>query len=475
MNDIYIFNTATSKKEKFVPIDEKNVRMYVCGPTVYDDIHIGNARPLIVFDVMYRLLNLKYAGHVKYVRNITDIDDKIINRAREKNITPEQLTTQTIADFHAITTALDCEFAIEPRATQHIDDMKTMIAQLVEKKFAYEKDGHVLFDVSKMPDYGKFAKRPLDDLIAGARVEVAPYKKSPLDFVLWKPAKDGEPSFHSPWGDGRPGWHIECSAMAEKELGGHFDIHGGGQDLIFPHHQNELAQSTGCGHAFANYWMHNGFILINGKKMSKSEGNFITVKDLLEKQKISRQVLRLLMLSTHYRQPLDFTEAKLQEMMNVWDKIQNMTKIITKVFPSEELFWAKAGGVTLNQNNRMIKMLSDDLDTINFFKEFYALMTNINKNNKRDDMIEFFHAMTFLGIEPRTRDTISHENTKFVSLSKNFGKTLFFQQILLLNGDRLKLKKEKDFAAADNLRKQIEDMGFSVRDEADGTTLITEK
>ena len=292
-----LYNTLTRRKEDFVPTDPQNVRMYVCGPTVYDFAHIGNARPLIVFDVLYRLLRHLYGpDHVTYVRNITDVDDKINARAAEEfpdlplNEAIRKLTTRTEAQFHADVDALGClRPTVEPRATEFIsrpdqpEDMIRLIRKLIEKGHAYAAEGHVLFDVPSMPDYGKLSNRSLDDMIAGARVEVAPYKKDPMDFVLWKPSKHGEPAWDSPWGKGRPGWHIECSAMAGALLGDTFDIHGGGIDLVFPHHENEIAQSR-CAHGtpvMANYWLHNGFLQVEGEKMAKSAGNFVTIRELL--------------------------------------------------------------------------------------------------------------------------------------------------------------------------------------------------
>src|SRR5438034_1808417 len=281
-----LFNSLT--KDDFAPLDAKNVRMYVCGPTVYDFAHIGNARPVIVFDVLFRLLRHVYGdAHVTYVRNITDVDDKINARAAERGIDIRELTEQTYANFHADVAALGClPPTVEPRATEHIEEMKTLIERLVAQGYAYVAEEHVLFSVPSMPDYGKLSKRSLDELIAGARVEVAPYKRDPRDFVLWKPSKPGEPAWPSPCGiatPGRPGWHIECSAMAWKHLGETFDIHGGGIDLVFPHHENEIAQSRCAFHSpvMADFWMHNGFLQVEGRKMAKSEGNFITIRELL--------------------------------------------------------------------------------------------------------------------------------------------------------------------------------------------------
>ena len=324
-----LYNTLTRRKEAFTPLDPANVRMYVCGPTVYDFAHIGNARPVIVFDVLYRLLRHEFgAAHVKYVRNITDVDDKINARAAERypDLAPEvairKLTEDTAAQFHKDIAALGVlEPDVEPRATEHIAEMVRLCDVLVEKGHAYIAEGHVLFDVSSMADYGRLSNRSLEEMEAGARVEVAPYKKGPMDFVLWKPSKPSEPGWTSPKGidvPGRPGWHIECSAMAEKHLGAVFDIHGGGIDLAFPHHENEIAQSR-CAHGtqvMAQVWMHNGFLQVEGEKMSKSLGNFITINELLDTDKFGSnqwhgRVVRLAMLGTHYRQPIDWTVERL--------------------------------------------------------------------------------------------------------------------------------------------------------------------
>jgi cysteinyl-tRNA synthetase len=333
-----LYNTLTRSKEVFTPLDEKNVRMYVCGPTVYDYAHIGNARPLIVFDVLFRLLRHIYgAEHVRYVRNITDVDDKINARAAERGVTIRALTEETNKVFQEDVKALGClEPNVQPRATEHIHAMVDMIRRLIDHGYAYailnsnehpEGNGHVLFDVRKMEDYGRLSRRSLDEMMAGARVDVAPYKRDEMDFVLWKPSKGNEPGWDSPWGYGRPGWHIECSAMSKVYLGEIFDIHGGGIDLIFPHHENEIAQ-TRCafGHdVMANFWMHNGFLQVEGEKMSKSLGNFVTIHELLHTEtfggrKWPGEVLRLAMLRTHYRQPIDFTVKALEEAEAILDR-----------------------------------------------------------------------------------------------------------------------------------------------------------
>jgi cysteinyl-tRNA synthetase len=330
MMELKLYDTLSREKRVFTPLNPANVRMYVCGPTVYDFAHIGNARPVIVFDVLFRLLRHIYgAEHVTYVRNITDVDDKINARAAEEypalplNEAIREVTEATDRQFHEDVAALGClPPTVEPRATEHIAEMRTMIERLVKSGNAYVEQEHVLFSVASMPDYGKLARRSLDEMIAGARVEVAPYKRAPMDFVLWKPSKPGEPAWPSPCGiamPGRPGWHIECSAMSWRYLGEIFDIHGGGIDLVFPHHENEIAQTRCAFHTpvMANYWMHNGFLQVEGEKMSKSLGNFVTIHELLKDW--PGEVLRLAMLQTHYRQPLNWTVKGLREAQKVLD------------------------------------------------------------------------------------------------------------------------------------------------------------
>ena len=333
---IRLTNAATHRKERLVPLDwregagvpeaDRRVRMYVCGPTVYDRAHLGNARSAVVFDVLFRLLRRVYGpDRVTYVRNLTDIDDKIIARARETGRAVEKVTEETIRWYHEDMDALGClRPTHEPRATDYLPQMIAMIGTLIERGHAYKAEGHVLFSVSSDPSYGSFSGRSVEDMIAGARVDVAPYKREPMDFVLWKPSGEGVPGWPSPWGRGRPGWHIECSAMARDLLGGAFDIHGGGLDLQFPHHENEIAQSR-CAHpdeAFAKIWMHNEMLMVDGRKMSKSLGNFTTVRDLLDRG-VPGEVIRLVLLGAHYGKPLDWTVGKMEEASSLvakWEK-----------------------------------------------------------------------------------------------------------------------------------------------------------
>ena len=360
MTELKLHNTRTRRKEVFVPINADNIRMYVCGPTVYDRAHLGNARPVVVFDVLYRLLRHVYgADHVTYVRNFTDVDDKINARAASSGRPIGEITEETIGWFLADMAALG---ALEPdqmpRATEFIPQMVAMIGDLIAKGHAYVADGHVLFAVESYKEYGALSGRSIDDMIAGARVEVAPYKRNPMDFVLWKPSSDDLPGWESPWGRGRPGWHIECSAMSYELLGASFDIHGGGNDLMFPHHENEVAQSC-CAHpegGFANVWLHNEMLQVEGKKMSKSLGNFFTVRDLLD-QGVPGEVIRFVFLSTHYRKPMDWTEKKAKEAEATLRKWRDLTAGIA---PTDV-----AAGV--------LAALADDLNTAGAIAEMHRL------------------------------------------------------------------------------------------------------
>src|SRR2546421_2068419 len=357
-----LYNTLTRTKEEFRPLDEKNVRMYVCGPTVYDFAHIGNARPVIVFDVLFRLLRHLYGQNaVTYVRNITDVDDKINARAAERGIPIRKLTEQTYAEFNADVAALGTlPPTVEPRATEHIAEMRTLTERLVASGNAYVAEEHVLFSVPSMPDYGRLSQRSLDEMVAGARVDVAPYKRDPMDFVLWKPSKEGEPGWPSPAGiktPGRPGWHIECSAMSWKHLGETFDIHGGGIDLEFPHHENEIAQSRCAFHTplMANFWMHNGFLRVEGEKMSKSLGNFFTMREVLADWQ--GDVIRLAMLSTHYTQPISWTLKGLQDAEKALGNFFDAASAEAEARPAQ--------GV--------LEALGDDLNTPKAIAEMHAM------------------------------------------------------------------------------------------------------
>lgn len=450
---ITLYNTRTRTKEPFAPIDPKNVRMYVCGPTVYDRAHIGNARPVVVFDTLFRLLRHQYGEkHVTYVRNFTDVDDKINKRAAETLRDGEtelqairRITEETIGWYHADMDALgarrpesgpnpnmDCE----PRATGFITSMIDMIETLIEKKHAYPEQGHVLFSVSSYPDYGTFAKRSLDEMRAGARVEVAPYKRDPMDFVLWKPSSSDQPGWESPWGRGRPGWHIECSAMSYELLGESFDIHGGGIDLVFPHHENEIAQSC-CAHPegrFANVWMHNGFVNVEGEKMAKSAGNFFTVRDLLDKG-VPGEVIRFVLLSTHYRQPMDFSEARIAEAKNTLNKWAAYTSGI------------EGAG---DPCDRIVAALKDDLNTPKAISVLHELA--------RQDEQALFNAGRFLGFDMRypVLDRLEAFQTE--------GSLLLDKLIR----HREALRQAKRYSEADEIRQELLDAGWQINDGSSG-------
>ena len=483
-----LHNTLTRTKQDFVPINPKNVRMYVCGPTVYDFAHIGNARPLIVFDVLFRLLRHLYGEkHVTYVRNITDVDDKINARAAEEypdlplNDAIRAVTEKTTAQFHADVAALGCltqeqvnqpgqppRFH-EPRATEYVEreaaptDMIRLIADLIAKKHAYVAEGHVLFHVPSMPDYGKLSNRTLDDMIAGARVEVAPYKKDPMDFVLWKPSKQetrseatgkmtgGEPAWPSPWSNGRPGWHIECSAMAGALLGDTFDIHGGGIDLVFPHHENEIAQSR-CAHGtetMANYWLHNGFLQVEGQKMSKSAGNFVTIRELLATEAFGDrswpgEVVRLAMLMSHYRQPIDWTLDRLQEARS------RQTRWLGP-YPSRGV--PERGTIA----HDVIVALEDDLNTVAALSAIDNLASEVRGSSDVRRADDLAATMLWLGIAKDADFLAPRANRTSVRVD-------------ILVSARASARRAKNFSEADRIRAELDAMGIALKDAKDPAT-----
>ncbi|MFK7880541.1 cysteine--tRNA ligase [Roseobacter sp.] len=453
MTTLTLYNTKTRTKEEFVPIDPKNVRMYVCGPTVYDRAHLGNARPVIVFDVLYRLLRHVYGDdHVTYVRNFTDVEDKINARAAETGRAIGDITEETIHWFLDDMAAVGAmEPTKMPRATQYIAQMVVMIEDLVSKGHAYEAEGHVLFAVESYQQYGALSGRSVDDMIAGARVEVAPYKRNPMDFVLWKPSDAKTPGWDSPWGRGRPGWHIECSAMAHDLLGETFDIHGGGIDLQFPHHENEIAQSKCAGHDFANVWMHNEMLQVEGKKMSKSLGNFFTVRDLLD-QGVPGEVIRFVMLSTHYRKPTDWTQKKREEAektLKAWRR--DVEGVVASSIP-----------------NRVISALSDDLNTPGVFEELHRL-------HKFQNFPALKASAVLLGLltdEQRDWDW-SKSESKFGTVFVVGGESAlqFSNQGFALGEKWKNLRDAKDFVSADALRKAAAEAGVRLQADPDGVTV----
>lgn len=544
MLELKLYNTLTRRKETFRPLDPANVRLYVCGPTVYDFAHIGNARPIIVFDVLFRLLRHVYgAAHVTYARNITDVDDKIIARAAEEGVSPDEVTARTIEQFHKDVAALGCLApTVEPRATAHVDGMKAMIERLIEKGCAYVGDDHVLFRVAAMRDYGRLSNRSLDEMLAGARVEVAPYKHDPMDFVLWKPSKPGEPGWPSPAGiktPGRPGWHLECSAMSDRWLWDEaraslgeaglshpheFDIHGGGIDLAFPHHENEIAQSRCCFGTpqMASVWMHNGFLQVEGRKMAKSEGNFVTINDLLSTKAFggrswSGPVLRHAMIKTNYDKPIDWTVDSLKAAhreLRDW--------AIRIVDSLEKAKLAKYGSGPLDASlfsqfspsDYLIRLLCDNINTheaINFLR----LSRHSVTRSKPDNAKQFFVDLKFLGIfdersvvimsnginsgegiahsynreldELRTAE-INQNNSRVDYLVNKLRKIGFFvsnicegcwrillkevkeKEIVDLIAARAEARKAKNWAEADRIRDELAAMGVALKDSKDPET-----
>jgi len=453
--DLKLYDTLTREKPVFQPLDPARVRMYVCGPTVYDFAHIGNARPVIVFDVLFRLLRHLYgADHVTYVRNITDVDDKINARAAERGIAIRELTEETYRNFKEDVAALGClPPTVEPRATEHIDEMRDLIERLVAAGNAYVAEGHVLFAVPSMPDYGKLSKRSLDEMIAGARVDVAPYKRDPMDFVLWKPSKPGEPAWPSPCGiaaPGRPGWHIECSAMAWKHLGETFDIHGGGIDLVFPHHENEIAQSRCAFHApvMARTWMHNGFLQVEGEKMAKSAGNFITIRELLADW--PGEVLRLNMLKTHYRQPTDWTLKGLEASAATLED------------------WFKVTAPASSALSEAVReALLDDLNTPKAISELHAIRNRINSAGQSSQAVELGQNLAFLGFSRASfLSWEEREKEKVLDAFKGLDETAIQELI----DKRVVARKARDFAEADRIRSRLDAMSIELEDNKDGTT-----
>ena len=446
-----LFNTLSGIKERLEAIDPKHLKIYACGPTVYNYAHIGNARMAVVFDTLVRTLRLIYPK-VTYVSNITDIDDKIIEAAKEQNVEITSITEKYTKIYNDDMLKLNVLAPdIQPKATEYIPEMIELIVELIEKDFAYEKEGHVLFHVPTYQNYGKLSKRNRDEQIAGSRVEVAPFKKDPADFVLWKPSTDEQPGWESPWGIGRPGWHTECSAMSKKTLGLPFDIHGGGRDLIFPHHENEIAQSC-CTSAsidepdsYAKYWMHNGFVTINGEKMAKSLGNIILVKDLAENY--HGEVIRLALLSSHYRQGLDWNEKVIHQAKKLINKLYQIKDELDDVTISNK-----------NENNLdAISILMDDLNTPGLITELNNIVKEYNSSNSDKENLKSRLSIisSVLGIlEDKTFKEIPEELKNKIN-----------EMIL----KRSEAKNNKDFKTADAIRDQLIELGVEINDSSDGT------
>ena len=440
MPEMRLHNFLTKRREALVPLDPGHVRVYCCGPTVYDLAHIGNARPAVIYDVLVRLLRRLF-DKVTYVRNVTDIDDKINNRAREAGVPISEITEQTLKDYRADIAALgNFPPDHEPRATETIAEIIAIIERLITSRHAYEAEGHVLFAVPSFPDYGKFSGRSPDELLAGARVDVAPYKRDAGDFVLWKPSTDDLPGWTSPWGRGRPGWHIECSAMSWKHLGESFDIHGGGTDLIFPHHENEIAQSLCAfpGSRFARMWVHNGMLVINGEKMSKSLGNFVTIRDVLAKA--PAEAARLLLLKTHYRSLLDFSDTALAEARKELDRFYRALER-TPAEPSATL------------SDPILAALTDDLNTPLAIAEMHALADKAMAGDQQA-AADLRAAGDILGLL-QVKNWFQGEGDN--------------SAIDAAIADRIAARKAKDFARADAIRKELEAQGIMLEDSPQGT------
>ena len=446
-----LFNTLSGNKERLEAIDPKHLKIYACGPTVYNYAHIGNARMAVVFDTLVRTLRVIYPK-VTYVSNITDIDDKIIEAAKEQNVEITSITEKYTKIYNDDMLKLNVLAPdIQPKATEYIPEMIELIVELIEKDFAYEKEGHVLFHVPTYQNYGKLSKRNRDEQIAGSRVEVAPFKKDPADFVLWKPSTNEQPGWESPWGIGRPGWHTECSAMSKKTLGLPFDIHGGGRDLIFPHHENEIAQSC-CTSAsidepdsYAKYWMHNGFVTINGEKMAKSLGNIILVKDLAENY--HGEVIRLALLSSHYRQGLDWNEKVIHQANKLINKLYEIKDDLDNVTISDK-----------NENNLdAISILMDDLNTPGLITELNNIVKEYNSSESDKEKIK-----SRLGLISSVLGILEDET--FNEISEEF-KNKINEMVL----KRSKAKNNKDFETADAIRDKLLELGVEINDSSDGT------
>ena len=448
----HLFNTLNGKKEKLEAIDPKHLKIYACGPTVYNYAHIGNARMAVVFDTLVRTLKIIYPK-VTYVSNITDIDDKIIDAANEQNVAISLITEKYTEIYNKDMAKLNVlPPDIQPKATEYIPEMITLIKDLIKKDFAYEKDGHVLFHVPSFKNYGLLSNRNREEQIAGSRVDIAPFKKDPADFVLWKPSTENQPGWDSPWGFGRPGWHTECSAMSEKTLGLPFDIHGGGRDLIFPHHENEIAQSC-CSTAdadkpesYAKYWMHNGFVTIDGEKMSKSLGNIILVNDLTEKY--HGEVIRLALLSSHYRQGLDWNEKVIHQAKKLLDKLYSLYDELKDIKTDQE-----------EQNFESIEIIFDDLNTPGLISQANKLIKEGDSPNNSEKALiksKLLMIAKVLGIfEDKSYNKISDELNK---------------EIEILIKERSIAKENKNFDLADEIRTKLENLGIEIKDTPDGTS-----
>ena len=446
MTNLQISNSLTKSKDLFKPINLKKVGMYVCGPTVYANPHVGNGRSLVVFDLLFRVLIQLYGKkNVFYVRNITDVDDKIIDASKQKGLSIDKITSEVTDNFHKNTKDLNClQPSVEPKATEHIKEMIDMINSLIKKNLAYVNEGHVYFLISELKDYGKLSNKNLKELVAGSRVEVSKLKKNPLDFILWKPALSNEPGWDSPWGRGRPGWHLECSVMSEKYLGKKFDIHGGGLDLLFPHHENEIAQScsNNSSDILANYWVHNGFLTMKKEKMSKSLGNIETISDVLERY--SGQVVRLALLSAHYKQPLDWNESLLEQSkktLEKWYELYDKEQIKTEI-------------------TQTFSILLDDLNTPKYFAKLHELFNLASKGDKKKKK-EFNEACRLIGIFNENKETLEKRKKTSVNVDEKF----ILEQIEA----RIQARKLGNYKLADKIRDDLFKNGVVIEDKKNKT------
>lgn len=464
-----IYNTLTNRKEEFVPIEEGKVRIYVCGPTVYNFFHIGNARPFVVFDTLRRYF--KYRGYdVKFVQNFTDVDDKIINRAREEGISAPEVSEKYIKEYFEDAGALNVIKAdVHPKVSEHIEDIINFVQSLIDKGFAYEADGDVYFSTRKFPDYGKLSGQNIDDLESGARIAIGEVKKDPLDFALWKARKEpDEIAWESPWGMGRPGWHIECSTMSKKHLGNTIDIHCGGQDLQFPHHENEIAQSEACnGCRFANYWMHNGYITIDGKKMSKSLNNFFTVRDIREQY--SGDVIRFFLLSGHYRSPINFSDTLMEQAKQGYDRIANAKETLEFLKSpasngAEKMNDAEKEALAAldKHKDRFIEVMEDDLNTADAISAIFELVSEINLDVKDGASKEF--------AEESLKKLL--ELTDILGILSDDKEDAIDEDVQALVEERQAARKAKNFARADEIRDMLAERGITLKDTPQGVQII---
>ena len=446
MTNLQISNSLTKSKDLFKPINPKKVGMYVCGPTVYANPHVGNGRSLVVFDLLFRVLIQLYGKeNVSYVRNITDVDDKIIDTSKQKSLSINKITSEVTDNFHKNAKDLNClQPSIEPKATEHINEMIDMINSLIKKELAYVNEGHVYFLISKFKEYGKLSNKNLEELVAGSRVEVSKLKKNPLDFILWKPALNDEPGWDSPWGRGRPGWHLECSVMSEKYLGKKFDIHGGGLDLLFPHHENEIAQScsNNSSKILANYWVHNGFLTIKKEKMSKSLGNIETITDVLKRY--NGQVVRLALLSAHYKQPLDWNESLLEQSKNTLEK---WYELYDEEQPKTEI-------------TQTFSILLDDLNTPKYFAKLHELFNLASKGDK-EKKNEFNKACRLIGVFNENKEALE----KRKKISAKVDEKFILEQIEA----RIQARKSGNYKLADKIRDDLLKNGIAIEDRRNKT------